>query len=139
MSKDTAKVFEYKDERQGRIHKALLETKKYYMNEEWFLKNEKDLSVKFKDFNNFDYYANIYLWETFFKYDESILKYIVATSKKISDNNKSASPAEKLILFFFHCMTISPADAPAKEEKPKEPRKEKRPELLTLEMVLEGL
>lgn len=151
------RTFKYTSDLQKRIHQHLLEIKKFYFTRQKFIDDRSGiLKENFQTHENCDYITNLYVWDTFFKYDEEILKYLIAKAKELSknkhtiqnnvlqyidkDSKKEVIDSEikklSLIEFFSICMLVSPKDAPHQQ-----PKTEKKLEVnsLSLESLLEGV
>lgn len=136
MSNDkNTKVTTYKNDLQKRLHFAMIDIKKCRITESYFKSNPEIFFNRFGTYENFDFISNSYLWETFLKYDNQILNYILSLAKEIKAKRSALSEHAQLVSFFLEVMTISPKDAPPllkKEDK-------KNPDPLTMEDILTGL
>lgn len=112
------RILKYTSKRSKEVHAMLCDIKKLHITKNFFEKNEKfreEFRRKWNSFEDFEFYTNRYLWETYFRYDEEIIKNIVIKSKHIQ--NKHISNEEKLIEFFLFCYTVSPKSIPTGEKE----------------------
>ena len=132
------KSFKYGSQNQKAIHnfleKVLTETIKpsFFVNDESKPQNQ-ELIRKFRDYENFKYLANRWLWETFFKYEEPQIKWMFQLAKTLK-SEFGADSNEALIQLFIRSMSLAPPEK-VKVERQREPVVKKEEKPLTLDDV----
>ncbi len=115
--KTITKEYEYTSKLQESLHRFMLKIIKESITKDYFNSSE-ELKRRFRDYNNYEFIINRWIYGTFFLYQKPELQYIYRSKEEFQKS-------QDVIGWLLKAMTVTPPDKPV-VEKPKEPKIEKK-------------